>query len=126
MAAAVGAPSAYSNIQLDARHARNFDLMMRSLRISAGSNVFSGTQSTINKVNSSTQVTFDREGLVTEAKAFQPMAYGATLGLIYYRMLGNQHRLMWDAAISRQIGQSAIMHSRLVQDRRDAGSCHED
>ena len=119
MAAAVEAPSAYSSVQLDANHARNFHLMLRNLRIGAGGNVLAGAQSTFNEAPRSTQVTRDLAGLETEAKAFQPMAYGATLGLVYYRMIGDQHRLMWDEAIAKQIRSSMITHMNALNARRD-------
>ena len=119
MAATAGAPSDYSSVKLDVNHARNFHFMLRSLRVVAGANALGGAQSTSNSAPASVQVTRDQAGLETEAKAFQPMAYGATLGLVYYRMIGDQHRLMWDEAIARQMRLSMVEHLNAMNARRD-------
>ena len=46
------------------------------------------------------------EGSLQDALTFPGQAYGATLGLVYYRALGDPLRAQWDAAIDRRIDET--------------------
>ena len=111
------APADTTSKRLDAKHRDNFNWLLRTLHLSAGDNVVAGPQSTLNMTPGSA-IGRDTAGLESEAKPFEPIAYGATLGLVYYRAIGPQARLQWDVAMQREIAEGMNGHRTAMQARQ--------
>jgi hypothetical protein len=111
------APADTTSKRLDVKHRDNFNWMLRSMNLHAGDNIVAGPQSTLNMTHGA-PIGRDTGGLEDEAKPFEPIAYGATLGLVYYRAIGPAARFQWDAAMQREIKDGLNGHRTAMEARR--------
>lgn len=102
--------------QLDGRHQQNFRMMLRSLALTPASPA--GLISPGVLAVPSRPLTPD--GALQEAQLFAAEAYGATLGLIYYRSLGDTLRAAWDRSIDRKIDATGSLMESQIGSARDA------
>ena len=102
--------------QLDGRHLQNFRMMLRSLALTPASPA-GLIQPGILSVPTRPMTP---DGALQEAQTFAAEAYGATLGLVYYRSLGDTLRAEWDRSIDRKIAATASTMDSQIDSARNA------
>ena len=88
-----------NNPPLDGQHSQNFLMMLRSMKMQP----FSPAGVMMPGVLPAPNQPMTPEGAMAEAGLFAAQAYGATLGLCYYRSLGDTLRKKWDDKIQESI-----------------------